>query len=108
MKRGDIVGVTHKDNYGSKPRPALIIQADRFDAHRSVTLIPITGELHDTPFLRIGIEPSPENGLTKSSQIMIDKVTTAPKGKISAVFGKIDDATLIQVNRSLGIFLGIF
>ena len=44
MKRGDLVVVSLKGDYG-KPRPALIVQSDLFDQHPSVTLMPVTSEL---------------------------------------------------------------
>lgn len=39
MKRGDIVTVAG-GVYASKPRPALIVQDDRFDATDSLTICP--------------------------------------------------------------------
>lgn len=57
--------------YG-KPRPALIVQSDLFDALGSVTILPITGELRVAPLLRIPLDPTETNGLRKKSQIMID------------------------------------
>ncbi len=42
--RGDLVTIALQGDFG-KPRPALVIQADLFDAHASVTLLPITSTL---------------------------------------------------------------
>ena len=55
-----------------KPRPALVIQSDLFDEHPSVTVLPVTSELRDTPLFRITIEPNAENGLQKPSQVMVE------------------------------------
>jgi mRNA interferase MazF len=71
MKRGDLVTVSLPGNYG-KPRPALVIQSDLFDEHPSVTILPITSELRETPLFRITIEPNNENGLRKRSQVMVE------------------------------------
>ena len=57
MKRGDLVTVSLPGAYG-KPRPALIIQSNLFDDHPSVTVLPITSELRETPLFRITLEPS--------------------------------------------------
>ena len=42
MKRGDIVTVALPGAIG-KPRPALVIQSDLFDQHRSATILPVSG-----------------------------------------------------------------
>ncbi len=106
MKRGDLITVVLQGAYG-KPRPALIIQSDLFDQHPSVTILPVTSELRDTPLFRITIEPSPENGLQKRSQIMVDKAQTILREKIGKCIGSVTDKTLLQVNRELVLFLGI-
>lgn len=105
MKRGDLVTASLPEDYG-KPRPALIIQSDLFDEHLSVTVLPITSELKNTPLFRVLVEPSKENGLRKSSQVMIDKAHTVAREKLSPSFGKLDDALMLTVNRALALFLG--
>ena len=106
MKRGDLVTVVLQGAYG-KPRPALVIQSDLFDLHPSVTILPVTSELRDTPLFRVSIEANSENGLQKLSQIMVDKAQTIPREKIGEVIGAIDDKTFLQINRELALFLGI-
>ena len=92
-------------NYG-KPRPALIIQSDLFDEHPSLTVLPVTSELRETPLFRITIEPGADNGLHKPSQIMVDKAQTISRGKIGQVIGRLNDENLVAVNRALAVFLG--
>jgi mRNA interferase MazF len=105
MKRGDLVTVSLPGTYG-KPRPALIIQSDFFDEHPSVTILPITSELRDTPLFRITIEPDKENGLRKSSQVMVDKAHTVHREKLGERFGKLNDESMLAINRALAVFLG--
>jgi mRNA interferase MazF len=105
MKRGDLITVSLPGNYG-KPRPALIIQSDLFDSHPSLTVLPITSELRDTPLFRILIEPDSENGLREFSQIMVDKTHTIPRDKAGEIFGKLGDELMLKVTRSLAVFLG--
>jgi mRNA interferase MazF len=105
MKRGDVVTVVLPGSYG-KPRPALIVQSDFFDEHPSVTILPVTSELRDTPLFRVTVHPMPGNGLLKTSQVMVDKTHTVPRDKIGTVLGHLDDATLLSVNRALALFLG--
>lgn len=105
MKRGDLVTIVLKGNYG-KPRPALVIQSDFFSDHPSVTILPVTSELRQAPLFRIEVEPSPANGLKKTSQVMVDKAQTVPSGKVSQVFGRLEDATMVSINRAFALWLG--
>lgn len=106
MRRGDLVTVAPHGEQG-KPRPALVVQADRFANLAAVTVLPLTSTLLDAPLLRIEVEPSEQNGLTKRSQIMVDKPQTPPRGKIGAAIGRLDDATMFAVSRALVLFLGL-
>ena len=105
MKRGDLVMVAVSGETG-KPRPALVIQSDLFDVHPSVTILPVTSELRDAPLFRIAVSPGELNGLDKSSQVMADKPQSVAREKIGAVFGHLDDETMLAVNRALAVFLG--
>jgi len=84
----------------------LIVQSDYFSGHPSVTVLPITSELRQTPLFRIDIEPESGNGLRKHSQIMVDKIQTVPAEKIGKAIGILDEATMIEVNRALALWLG--
>lgn len=105
MKRGDLVTVSLPGAYG-KPRPALIVQSNLFDDHPSVTILPITSDLKETPLFRITVEPSEKNGLIKPSQVMIDKAHTVSRDKLSKPFGRLNDVTMLTINRALALFLG--
>lgn len=106
MRRGDLVAVALPGDYG-KPRPALVIQSDFFDAHPSVTVLPVTGELREAPLFRFRLEPSIETGLRKPSQVMIDKAMTVARSKLGTPFGRIDPNLLAELDRLLAVFLGI-
>ena len=98
--------VSLKGDYG-KPRPALIIQSDLFDEHPSVTLMPVTGELRDTPLFRFRVEPDGSNGLAKPSQVMIDKIQTVARDRLGQPIGRLEDSKMTEVNRLLVLFLGL-
>ena len=104
--RGDFVSIAVQGDFG-KPRPALVIQADQFNMHASVTVLPITSTLVAAPLLRISVLPTTENGLQKPSQVMIDKAITIKRDKIGQTIGRIDSNTLVEVERCLAVFLGI-
>ena len=106
MRRGDIVTVAAHGDHG-KPRPALVIQSDFFDTLSSVTVCLVTSTLLDALVFRITVDPSPENGLRRVSQIEVDKIMTVRRERVGAVIGHLDDATLLKVNRSLAVFVGI-
>jgi mRNA interferase MazF len=106
MKRGDLVTVATSGDYG-KPRPALIMQADAYAAHPSITVLPLTSELHDMPMLRVTVEPGQTTGLRLRSQVMVDKATTIPRSKAGQQIGCVDPATLASVSRALVAFLDI-
>jgi len=106
MRRGTIATAALAGDFG-KPRPALIIQAEAFEAHTSVTVLPLTSEIIDAPSWRITLEPSRGNGLLRTSQIMIDKAVTVPSGKIGRVIGEAGDDCMLRVSRALAVWLGI-
>ena len=93
-------------DYG-KPRPALVVQADAYAEHPSVTVLPLTSELHDAPLLRVTVEPGGGTGLRLRSQVMVDKATTIPRAKAGKRIGRVDEATLAGVGRALAGFLGL-
>ena len=106
MMRGDLVTIAIQGEFG-KPRPALVIQANQFSEHTSVTVLLISSTLVDAPLLRITVEPDADNGLQKSSQVMVDKAITVRRDKIGPAFGHLGPDALIEVERCLAVFLGI-
>ena len=105
MTRGELVTIALSGDYG-KPRPALVIQSDLFEAHPSVTILPVTSALRDAPLFRIRVAPDPRNGLRKVSQVMVDKVQTVAREKVGKTIGRLDDESMLAVNRALAVFLG--
>ena len=106
MRRGDLVTVAVQGDYG-KPRPALVIQSDLFGAMRSRTVLLLTSNPEDTPLLRLRIEPTPENGLRLPSWVMIDRTMSLRADRLGPSFGRLDDAAMVSVSRSLALFLGL-
>ena len=106
MKRGDVVTVAVQGDFG-KPRPALVIQADQFGSHPSVTVLLITSSLVDAPMLRATVQPGGTSGVERPSQVMIDKAMTVRSDKLGLVVGSLPDDVMIEVERRLAIFLGI-
>jgi len=85
----------------------VIVQDDRFDATKSVTICAFTSDPTDAPLFRLLVEPSEANGLGMVSRLMVDKVTTVPKAKLAKRVGRLVDSDMVRVNRALMIFLGL-
>ena len=62
LLRGLIVTVASPGVYSGKPRPAVVVQANRWlQGHPSVTLCPLTSTLLDAPLVRIPVQPNGSN-----------------------------------------------
>ena len=107
MRRGEVWTVSGGPDYAGKPRPALIVQDDRFDTD-SVTICPFTTDPTDAPLFRLLIESSDTNGLSNDSRLTIDKITTVRRTKLGGTaLGRVTDSDLVRVNRAIVTFLGI-
>ena len=106
MNRGDFVTIALQGDFG-KPRPALVIQSDQFNAHATVTVLLVTSTLIDAPLFRVSVQPEESNGLIKPSQIMVDKAMTVNREKIGKAFGSASDEVMLEVGRCLAVFLGL-
>jgi len=104
-RRGDLVTVSLQGDYG-KPRPALVVQSDLLDALDSVVLCPVTSDLRTAAF-RVTVEPTSVNGLRVLSQVMVDKLSTLPRAKLSPPFGKLEEERLKAVDRALLLVVGL-
>ena len=107
MKRGEIWTAAGGVNYAGKPRPVVIVQDDRFDGTKSITICAFTSDPTDVPLFRIAVEPSEVNGLQTASRLMVDKITTIPKHKLDSRIGRLADDDILRLNRALLIFLGL-
>jgi mRNA interferase MazF len=105
MRRGDIISVSLPGDYG-KPRPAVVIQADRYRHLASVTVLPLTSEVLNIETCRVTIEPSQVNGLRLRSQIMVDKASSLPRFRVGSVIGRLTAHEMAAVTRSLALFFG--
>lgn len=105
MRRGDIVTVAG-GVYASKPRPALVLQDDRFDATDSLTVCPFTTLDLDAPLIRVRVEASEDNGLDQDSFLMVEKITTVRRSNAHSVLGRLDSSTMVELERRLLVFLG--
>lgn len=107
MKRGDVVMVTAPGDLG-KPRPAVVVQSDLFnEAHATIVVCLMATSLVEAPLFRLTVEPSVQNGLDRRSQIMVDKPVAIRPSGIGKHVGSLEAETMVRVNRSLALWLGL-
>ena len=106
MKRGEVWTVSGA-GYAGKPRLAVIVQDDRFDATASVTVCVFTTDETEAPLFRLAVTPSDRNRLRSVSRLMVDKLTTVSKDRIGGRIGRLDDADVLRLNRAIAVFLGL-
>ena len=105
LRRGDLVTVAAKGPYTGKPRPALIVQADRLAELGSVMVCPLTSELIAAAPLRVRIDPGRLNNLRQPSDVMVDKTSAVPRDAVSDSFGRLSAAELSRVDVGLRLLL---
>jgi mRNA interferase MazF len=103
--RGTFVTAVLPGSYG-KPRPALVVQDDRYSRLQSVIVIPLTTNVQPVlEALRPSVLPDRTNGLPFHSQVMVDKISAIPVGKVGGVIGTADEALMQRVNAALSQML---
>lgn len=107
MKRGEIWSVAARGAYTGKPRPAVIVQDDHFDATTSVTICALTTDHTTAPLIRLPLEPDKLNGLERPSQLMVDKLTTVPRTSLGTHIGRLSDEDITRLDRAILLFLGV-
>ncbi len=97
------------DIYAAKPRPAVIVQDDLFDATSSVTVAPMTSMLLDAPLIRIRVSGGDGrlSGLDHDSDVMIDKLTTVRRANVHVRVGRLTAEQVVEVERAMMAFLGL-
>lgn len=93
--------------YAGKPRPAVIVQSDAFPDTDSVTVVMFTTTEIEADLFRIGIEPSPANGLAQRSWLMADKVTSVRRASLRGEIGRLDPLDMQRLDAAMRIFLGL-
>lgn len=106
MTRGDLITVAIAGDYG-KPRPAVVIQADVVSDTKSVLVCLLTSDPFAASYYRLKLMPSPENGLRKPSDIMVDKIAAVPRAKCRPPIGRLTADENSELNQRLSFMLGL-
>lgn len=107
MRRGEIWTVAGGAAYTGKPRPAVIIQDDRFDANDSIVVCPLTTDPTSAPIFRLPISSNTRTGLRAPCRLMVDKLTAVPRKRLGTLVGTLSSDELKALNRAVFVFLGL-
>lgn len=106
MRRGEVWTVSGS-GYAGRPRPAVIVQDDRFDATASITICLLTTDPTEAPLFRLPVTPNDRNGLRSSSSLAVDKLITVPRSRMGERIGRLDDQDMMRLSRAIVVFLGL-
>ena len=107
MRHGESWSAAGGSGTAGKPRPVVAIQDNCFDATASITICGFTTDPTDAPLFRPAIDPTAENGLVTPSRLMVDKITTVPRGNLGHQIGRLADTDMLPLNRAVVVFLGL-
>ena len=106
MKRGDIVIAAIAGDYG-KPRPYVVVQTNALAEMDSVILCPTTSDVRGASAIRVPLRTDAETGLRAPSEIMVEKLQTVRRNRISQVIGRLDDEAISLLDARLAFVLGL-
>jgi len=103
-----LVTVAAAGDFG-KPRPAVVIQADVLTEAevKTVLVCLLSSHVVERARFRLTVEPNADNGLLRTSQVMVDKIVSMPRVRIGRVIGRLDDDAMQQLNRTLAFVIGL-
>lgn len=107
MERGDVWTCLY-EGYASKSRPVLIVQDNAVSGQfGSTVMCLITSFVSDAIPTRVRIEPSPANGLLKTSWIATEKIMAVPVSALKNKVGQLSKSDMQKVSESLRKVLGL-
>lgn len=111
VKRGDIFFADLSPVVGSEQggiRPVLVVQNDIGNKYSPTVIVAaITSQINKSK-LPTHIEISAEEyGLTKDSVILMEQIRTIDKRRLKDKIGKLDNALMCDVDRSISISFGL-
>ncbi len=108
MMRGDVVLVREPGSPASKARPCIVVQRSSAAAVADkLTVCPLTSQLRGAAGQRPFVAPTTENGLTRPSEVEVDRIFTHPVTSIAGRIGVLDRATLVQIDDALRRWLDL-
>jgi mRNA-degrading endonuclease toxin of MazEF toxin-antitoxin module len=102
LARGDVVTALF---FKDKPRPGVVVRADRYIDSENVTLCPVTSTLAGGP-LRVRLMPG-SSGLERESEIVPYRITTLPGHRVAGPVGHLSSAELRELGAVLRDWLDL-
>jgi mRNA interferase MazF len=108
--RGDVWLVSLDPTVGhevQKTRPAVVVSSNIYNRYNwVVVVVPLTS--HDTAeYDQVLIEP-PEGGVTAASVTLPDQIRAVDRRRLVKRLGRVEQATIAGIDRSLRIVLDLF
>jgi len=111
VKRGDIYYADLSPVVGSEQggiRPVLIVQNDIGNKYSPTVIAAAITSQKDKSKLPTHIAlPSHECGLSKDSVVLLEQVRTIDKRRLKEKMGKLDTASMSQIDQALSISFGL-
>ncbi len=111
VKRGDIYYADLSPVVGSEQggiRPVLIVQNDVGNKYSPTVIAAAITSQKDKSKLPTHIAlPSHECGLSKDSVVLLEQVRTIDKRRLKEKMGKLDTASMLQIDQALSISFGL-
>ena len=111
VKRGDIYYADLSPVVGSEQggmRPVLIVQNDTGNKHSPTVIAAAITSQTNKAKLPTHIELSARScGLTRDSVSLREQIRTIDKSRLRERMGKIDDATMTQVDNAISVSFGL-
>ena len=111
IKRGDIWLVNLDPTIGheiKKSRPAVIIQNDIGNKYSPITIIaPVTSQNTEKVYPIEVLLLKRNSGLEKNSKILLNQIRSIDKRRLVKKLGRVDKETMVEINNSIKISLGL-
>lgn len=107
MKRGDIYTAAIGGEYGGKPRPVLIVQADAYATETKRLVALIGSPIDHAPPIRVEVAPNSINNLRSISHIMVDTILTPRRDEFGGYVGQLEEGDMRRVDEALLLVMGI-
>ena len=111
IRRGEIYFANLNPVLGSEQggvRPVLVVQNDVGNRYSSTVIVaPITSRVGKARLPTHVLLPGSELGLPRDSVILLEQLRTIARGRLKSRVGKLDPATMREVDRALAVSLGL-
>lgn len=111
IRRGEVYFANLNPVLGSEQggvRPVLVVQNDVGNRHSSTVIVaPITSRVGKARLPTHVFLPGSDLGLPRDSVILLEQLRTIARGRLKGRVGRLDTATLREVDRALAVSLGL-